>query len=320
MSTRLITFLDQATIPHHIQWPEPSFNHTWQNHALTTADQRVERLRNTRIAITNKVILDREVLAQCPQLELVQVAATGVNNVDLDACRELGIRVSNVKGYARHAVAEWVVGNLLSLAWSHSQYRDAQLAGAWAESDMFTLRVAPIREIRKMRVGILGKGDIGKGVARRLAAFGTDIVFLERPGVTPARSGYLPFDTALPTLDAFILACPLTADNAEFVDQALLHRMKPGALLLNPSRGGLINEADLAEVIKQGHLGGVALDVVSAEPIQKTNPLYAVSDADHVVLTPHIAWSSDEALTELMRLLVDNLNRYVAGETEHCLV
>lgn len=320
MSTQLITFLDQATIPDHIKWPEPSFDHTWQSYEVTAPEQRVERLKDTRIAITNKVILDRDVLAQCPQLELVQVAATGVNNVDLDACRDLGIRVSNVKGYARHAVAEWVVANLLGLAWSQGQYRDAQLAGAWADSEKFTLRAAPIREIRKMRVGILGKGDIGKGVARRLEAFGTDIVFLERPGVTPARAGYLPFNTALPTLDAFILTCPLTTDNAQFVDQELLQRLKPGALLLNPSRGGLINETDLAEVIRRGHLGGVALDVVSAEPMRKDNPLFTVRDADNVVITPHIAWSSDEALTELMRLLVDNLNRYAAGETGHCLV
>ncbi|MEX0584410.1 MAG: NAD(P)-dependent oxidoreductase [Natronospirillum sp.] len=320
MSKRLIAFLDQGTIPKHIQWPDPSFDHTWQSHDITAPEQRVERLKDVRIAITNKVVLDRAVLTQCPQLELIQVAATGANNVDLDACRELGIKVANVKGYARHAVAEWVIGNLLSLAWSLGHYRDDQRSGAWAESETFSLRTAPIREIRKMRVGILGKGDIGKGVARRLEAFGTDIVFLERPGTTPARAGYLPFDTALPQLDALVLTCPLTSGNAEFVDRALLQRMKPGAFLLNPSRGGLINEADLADVIKQQHLGGVALDVVSAEPISTDNPLFAVRDSDNLILTPHIGWSSDEALTELMRSLVDNLNRFAAGETAHCLV
>ena len=320
MSKRTITFLDQGTIPDTINWHPPSFDHDWQAFRTTSPEQRIERLQGSRIAVTNKVVIDREVVAACPELELVQVAATGYNNVDLEACREFGVSVSNVKGYAKHAVPEWVVANLLSLAQNHVRYRQSQEAGEWADSDSFTLRTAPTREIRKMRVGILGKGDIGNGVARRLDVFGTDVVFLERPGSTPARAGYLPFDTALPQLDALILVCPLTPDNAGMVNTALLKRMKPGALLINPSRGGLVNEQNLADALASGHLGGAALDVVSQEPICRDNPLFDLRAHDRLILTPHIAWSTDEAVTEMMRLLVDNLNRFVAGERDHCLI
>lgn len=320
MSKRTITFLDQGTIPDTIQWAPPSFEHDWQSFRTTSPQQRIERLQGSRIAVTNKVVIDREVVAACPELELVQVAATGYNNVDLEACREFGVSVSNVKGYAKHAVPEWVIANLLSLAQYHVSYRQSQIKGEWAESDSFTLRAAPTREIRKMRVGIMGKGDIGSGVARRLDAFGTDVVFLERPGATPARAGYLPFDTALPQLDALILTCPLTSDNAGLVNADLLKRMKQGALVINPSRGGLINEQDLADALTSGHLGGAAMDVVSQEPIRRDNPLFELRDHERLILTPHIAWSTDEAVTEMMRLLVDNLNRFVAGERDHCLV
>lgn len=320
MSKQTITFLDQGTIPDNIDWAAPNFEHEWQRHDFTQPDQVAKRLQGTRIAIVNKVVIDRDVIKACPELELVHVAATGYDNVDLDACKEYGVRVSNVKGYARHAVPEWVVAHLLSLAQNHTRYRQAQEAGSWTEADLFTLRVAPVREVRKLRLGILGKGDIGKGVARRLEPFGTDIVFLERPGVTPARAGYLPFDTALPGLDALLLTCPLTPDNVEFVNKALMYRMKKGALLINPSRGGLINESDLVDVITSGHLGGVAIDVVSKEPIANDNPLMALRHLDNFIMTPHIAWSSQEAVAELMRLTVETLNRFNAGETDHCLV
>lgn len=320
MSKKTITFLDQGTIPDNIEWTAPSFAHSWQGHALTRPDQVIERLQGARIAITNKVVIDEAAIRACPELELVQVAATGYNNVDLEACKRHGVHVCNVKGYARHAVPEWVVAHLLSLIQNHAVYRRDQVAGAWAESELFTLRSAPLRELRKMRVGILGRGDIGNGVARRLEPFGTDIVFLERPGVTPARSGYLPFDTALPEIDVLLLACPLTPDNTEFVNRDLLYRMKKGALLINPSRGGLINEADLTEAMQSGHLGGAAIDVVSQEPIRRDNPLLTLRKMDNFIMTPHIAWSSHEAVTDMMRLVVESLNRFVAGEREHCLV
>ncbi|TGG92953.1 glycerate dehydrogenase [Natronospirillum operosum] len=320
MTTRRITFLDQGTIPDNIRWPDPDFEHEWTGWHHTSAGQTVERAAGSHILITNKVVVDDSVLAACPDLELVQVSATGVNNVDLEACRQRGIHACNVKGYASNAVPEWVVAHLFALTWRQPHYRQVQTEGRWAESDFFMLRTAPVRELRTMHVGILGQGDIGRSVADRLAAFGTRVEFLERPGTPKPRSGYVDFDITLPRLDALILCCPLTEDNAEMVDAGLLARMKEGALLLNPSRGGLVQEQDLAAAITSGHLGGAALDVVSREPITTDNPLFALRAHENLIVTPHIAWSTDEAITGLMAQLIDNLNRFVAGERTHCLV
>lgn len=306
-----ITFLDQGTIPPHIQWEAPDFAHIWQAHHNTSPDAVVERLQSTDIAITNKVVLDRAVLTQCPNLKYVQVSATGMNNVDVEACRELGIGVGNVQGYARHAVPEWVVGQLFSLVQSHTAYRRIQETRGWLDSEFFALRTAPVREVRTMTVGILGRGAIGQGVADRLKAMGSNVLFLERSTAGKVRSGYHDLNATLPTLDALVLCCPLTDDNAGMVNSAFLQRMKPGALLLNPSRGGLVNEADLAQAISSGHLGGVALDVVSAEPLRAENPLCAVMDEPNVIITPHIAWSSDEAITALMAQVITRINAFV---------
>lgn len=306
-----ITFLDQGTIPPHIEWPEPSFPHIWQAHHNTAPDLVVERLKHTDIVITNKVVLDRTLLTQCPNLKYVQVSATGMNNVDVEACHELGIGVGNVQGYARHAVPEWVVGQLFSLVQSHAAYRRIQEARGWLDSEFFALRTAPVREVRTMTIGILGRGAIGQGVADRLAAMGSKVLFLERPTAGLVRQGYHDITAVLLTLDALVLCCPLTDDNVGMVNADFLYRMKPGAYLLNPSRGGLVQEADLVQAITTGHLGGVALDVVSAEPLRADNPLCALMEEPNVIITPHIAWSSDEAITELMAQVITRMNAFV---------
>lgn len=314
MTKHRITFLDRGTIPDSIHWPTPEFPHEWQDWPVTGDDERAERLHDSTIALVNKVVLDEPVLAACPHLELVQVTATGVNNVDLDACRRLGIRVANVQGYARHAVPEWIVANLLALVWQQTQYRRVQDRGDWADSEHFTLRAAPIRELGSLHIGILGRGAIGQRAGDLLQAFGAHVDFLERPAADSVRSGYREFATAVPELDALVLCCPLTEDNSELVNAGLLGRMKPGALLINPSRGGLVREKDLADALRAGHLGGAALDVVSREPIRRDNPLYAIREQTNLIITPHIAWSSEEAMTLLMAEVVDNLNRFVRGE------
>ncbi len=320
MSAHRITFLDRGTIPDSIHWPEPAFPHEWTDWPVTEPEARAERLQDSTIAIVNKVVLDDAVLVACPQLQLVQVAATGVNNVDLEACRARGIHVANVRGYARRAVPEWIVASLLSLVWQQTQYRRVQDRGDWAEAEHFSLRAAPIRELGRLHIGILGRGAIGQRAADLLNAFGCRVDFLERPSAEAARTGYAGFADTVPLLDALVLCCPLTADNSELVNAGLLGRMKPGALLVNPSRGGLVREADLADALRAGHLGGAALDVASREPIRRDNPLYAIREQTNLIMTPHIAWSSEEAITALMAQVIDNLNRFSRGERDHCLV
>lgn len=318
--TKHITFLDRGTFADSVDWPAPAFAHHWENHHNSAGVERFQRTANAAYIVTNKVLIDAELIQQNPQLELVAVTATGVNNVDLDACKAAGVHVCNVQGYARDAVPEWVLAQLLSLAQNQTRYRAVQTSSTWVDAEFFHYPVAPIREIGRMTIGILGKGAIGEGVAKRLQAFGTDVRFLEHPGRSEARAGYHLFDAALSQLDALILCCPLTAENAELVSADLLQRLKPGAYVINPSRGGLVNEKDLVAALRSGHLGGAALDVASAEPLRADNPLNAVRDLPNFILTPHIAWSSQEAMTTLMHMTVENLNRFHAGERDFWLV
>lgn len=318
--TKLITFLDRGTFAESVQWPAPDFAHRWSNHHNTQGDDRFTRCRDHAYVLTNKVLIDAEFVQRNPQLELVAVTATGVNNVDLDACQRAGVHVCNVQGYARDAVPEWVLAQLLCLAQNQTRYRAVQTTSGWVDAEFFHYPVAPIREIGRMTIGVLGKGAIGEGVAQRLRAFGTEVLFLEHPGQSTIRPGYNDFASTLPTLDALILCCPLTPDNSELINADLLQRLKPGAYVINPSRGGLVNERDLVTALRNGHLGGAALDVASVEPLQADNPLNAVRDLPNFILTPHIAWSSQEAMTTLMRMTIDNLNRFHRGERDFCLV
>ncbi|WLD58802.1 glycerate dehydrogenase [Salinispirillum sp. LH 10-3-1] len=318
--TKHITFLDRGTFADSVEWPTPAFAHTWENHHNSIGDERFTRTAGKAYVLTNKVIIDADLIQRNPQLELVAVTATGVNNVDLDACKAAGVHVCNAQGYARDAVPEWVLAQLLALAQNQTRYRAVQTTSGWVGAEFFHYPVAPIREIGRMTIGILGKGAIGEGVAKRLQAFGSDVRFLEHPGRFEARAGYHVFTTVLGQLDALILCCPLTADNAELVSTDLLQRLKPGAYVINPSRGGLVNESALVAALRSGHLGGAALDVASAEPLRADNPLNAVRDLPNFILTPHIAWSSQEAMTTLMHMTVENLNRFYAGERNFCLV
>ncbi len=314
-----IGFLDRHTLPDDLSWPELTFPHQWENWPSTAPDQVAERLRELDIAIVNKVILDREALTQAPRLGHIQVAATGVDNVDLDACRDLGIRVSNVRGYARNAVADWAVAQLLSLLWHSPTYLADQWRGGWQESPVFTRRIAPIREVQGLHVGIRGRGDIGRGIGQRLAPFGCQVSYLERPGKTPARAGYLPFDSSLRNLDVLILACPVTPETRQLINRERLSALKAGALLLNPARGGLVDETAVYEAILSGSLGGYAADVLSQEPMQADNPLSALCDHERVILTPHVAWSGELALRNLTQGVIAAINRVQAHDYAVCI-
>lgn len=318
--TEQITFLDADTIPADIDRPTPDFLHQWRDHASTAPEERIDRLRDTDIALTNKVVIDRPVVRACPRLKLVAVTATGVNNVDLEACREAGVRVSNVKGYAKRAVAEWCLGQLYNLCWNQTRYRREQENGDWMRSPHFNHPVASIRELGTLHVGILGRGDTGRELEKRLTACGARVDFLERPNAANTREGYRPFGTALAELDALVLCCPLTEDNLGLINSRTLANLKPGALLINPARGGLLIESDVAAAINDGTLGGVAVDVLSREPAEADNPIFRMRDRPNVTITPHIAWCTRESVTTLMSRTVENLNRFAAGDTSFCLV
>lgn len=282
----------------------------------TGPDEVIERLQGMDTVLVNKVQLSREHFVACPQLKLIAVVATGLNNVDLPAAKEHGIEVVNVTGYGRSTVAQHTMALMLALATRLLDYhRDVQ-AGLWASSSMFCLMGHPIIELEGRTLGIVGYGDLGQGVAERARAFGMNIVLAARPGQpTGVVDGYprIPLDEMLRQADVVSLHCLLTPETRNLIGAAELATMKPDALLINTSRGGLVDEQALAEALRAGALGGAGFDVLTEEPPVNGNPLLA-DDIPNLIVTPHSAWASREARQRIIEITADNL-RKVTNQT-----
>lgn len=296
------------------QLRRPAFAHTWIEHEATAQHQLAERLADATIAIVNKRRLTADIIASLPALQMVAIAATGYNNVDLDACRARGIVVSNVRGYARETVPEHVFALLLALARQIGPFHRSVAAGRWQKSEQFCYFDYPIRDLAGQTLGLLGSGTLGQGVARIAAAFGMQVVFGEHKDATTCRDGYLPFDRLIREADVISLHCPLTDATRHLIGAPELAAMKPHAILINTARGGLVDEAALADALRARQIGGAGFDVLTEEP-PVTNPLLApdLLDAGNFILTPHVAWSSREAMQTLADQLIDNIEAFVAG-------
>ena len=292
----------------------PAFAHTWVEHEATAQHQIAERLADATIAIVNKRRLSAAIIAGLPALQMVAIAATGYNNVDLDACRARGIVVSNVRGYARETVPEHVFALLLALARQIGPFHRSVAAGRWQKSEQFCYFDYPIRDLAGQTLGLLGSGTLGQGVARIATAFGMQVVLGEHKGATTCRDGYLPFERLIREADVISLHCPLTDATRHLIGAPELAAMKPTAILINTARGGLVDEAALAEALRARQIGGAGFDVLTEEP-PVTNPLLApdLLDAGNFILTPHVAWSSREAMQTLADQLIDNIEAFVAG-------
>ncbi|MDO6707635.1 D-2-hydroxyacid dehydrogenase [Photobacterium sp. 1_MG-2023] len=309
-----IVFLDRDTIPSQIQLPRPAFEHQWQDYPATTPDQVVTRLKDAHIAVTNKVVLDAGILRQLPQLKMVAIAATGTNNVDLDYCRAHGIVVSNIRGYATGSVPEHVIAMLFALKRNLFAYHQDIQAGVWQDKKLFCFFTHPIGDVAGSTLGIIGSGSLGQAVGTLASALGIRVIFAERKGAAVCRDGYLPFEQVLQTADAITLHCPLTEATTNLIAATELAQMKPGSLLINTGRGGLVHEADLVAALKTGPLGGAGVDVFTAEPADNSNPLLANADLPNLLLTPHVAWGADSAIQALANQLIENLEAFVAGK------
>ncbi|MFW0757223.1 2-hydroxyacid dehydrogenase [Pseudomonas sp. H11T01] len=279
--------------------------------AQTTPDQVIERLQGAHVAISNKIMLDAQTLAACPELKLILIAATGTNNVDLNAARAHGITVSNCQGYGTPSVAQHTIMLLLALATRLSDYQKAVGEGRWQQAKQFCLLDFPIVELEGKTLGLLGHGELGGAVARLAEAFGMRVLLGQLPG-RPARADRLPLDELLPQIDALTLHCPLNEHTRNFISTRELALMKPGAFVVNTARGGLIDEQALADALRSGHLGGAATDVLSVEPPTASNPLLA-ADIPRLIVTPHNAWGSREARQRIVGQLTENAQGFFSG-------
>lgn len=308
-----IVFLDRTGIPATHDIPRPSFPHTWTEYDRTSADETFERAKDADIVITSKVLFGRELMAKLPKLKLIAITATGTNNVDMVAAKELGITVKNVTGYSSVTVPEHVLGMMFALKHSLVGYhRDQITSDRWATCGQFCYTDYPITDIRGSTLGVFGKGNLGTEVGRLAGLLGMNVLYAEHKGATTIREGYTSFDEVLKQADIVTLHCPLTETTQNLINADTLAMMKPSAYLINTGRGPLIDEAALLKALESGTIAGAALDVLVKEPPEKDNPLIqAAKRLPNLLITPHVAWASDSAVTILVNKVAQNIEEFV---------
>ncbi|GIP38132.1 glycerate dehydrogenase [Paenibacillus sp. J31TS4] len=313
-----IVVLDGFTLnPGDLSWDD------WQSLGEVTVYDRTppelvaERAGGAQAVLTNKTPLSADTLAALPELRYVGVLATGYNVVDIEACRQAGITVTNVPDYSTFSVAQLVFSLLLEFANGVSAHAEAVRQGEWSTATDFCFFKTPQTELAGKQLGIIGYGQIGRQVGRLAEAFGMRVAAWKRPGSTkPEEPGvrYQELDRLLAESDVVSLHCPLTEETKGMVDRAFLAKMKRQAILINTARGGLVNEQDLADALIAGTIAGAGLDVLAVEPPRAGSPLLA---APNCLITPHIAWATREARWRLMKIAEENLKAYLDGKPEN---
>lgn len=278
-----------------------------------------KRIADADIVLTNKAVLNKELIDSAPKLKYIGVMATGYNIVDITAANKRNIRVTNVPYYSTASVAQLTFALILELANNTGLYAESVWKGDWIKSKDFSYQLKPIMELQHKTLGIIGFGQTGKAVAKIGIAFGMKVIASHKHPERDQVQGVTFVDekTCFREADVISLHCPLNEKNVKFVNKELLVIMKRSAFLINTSRGGLINEADLADALNKGIIAGAGLDVLSTEPPDTNNPLL---HAKNCLITPHIAWATFEARSRLMDVVVNNIKEFLAGKAENVIV
>lgn len=281
------------------------------SYGLTPADQLIERIKDAEAVLCNKTQITAEVMDACPSLRYIGLFATGYNNIDVAYARKRSITVCNAGEYSSDAVAQLTFAMLLELCTSLSSYKAYTTSGGWVTSPVFSAFIYPQRELSGMTLGVVGYGSIGQRVARIARAFGMRVLVYTRTPGKDADAEYVSFDELLSRSDAVTVHCPLTDATAHMFDEAAFAKMKPGALFVNTSRGGVVDEPALREALDSGKLGGAALDVLAVEPMSADCPLIG---AKNLIVTPHIAWAPLETRQRLLGIVERNIENWLRGE------
>ena len=313
-----IAFLDRSTFSDSIAFPVARLAAEWQEHARTTPDEVLTHAAEASVVVTNKVKLPAVLLEKLPQLKLVAVAATGVDHIDLDAARRLGIAVCNVRDYATHSVPEHVFTVLLALRRNLTAYAAAATNGAWSRAENFCLLTWPIEDLAGSTLGIIGGGTLGQSVAKLGTAFGMRVLLAEQRGAR-LRPGRVSFEQVLAEADVLSLHLPLTPVTRNLIGANELACMKPSAILINSARGGVVDELALVEALRAGLIAGAAVDVLTTEPPPADHPLLSAT-IPNLLVTPHIAWASRQAQQRMADEVVENIAAFLRGELRNRIV
>lgn len=305
-------FLDTATLkPEELDFSalRASLDH-WTFHERTAPAEALQRIAGHTVIVTNKVVITAEHIRANPQLKLICVCATGVNNVDTEAAAAAHVEVRNVTRYAGGSVAQHTLALMLGLATQWHRYDAAVRDGAWARSPMFCLMDFPAVELGGKTLGIVGNGDLGAQVGRLGEAFGMRVIVAELPGQEhrPPQAGWprVPWPQFLADSDFVSVHCPLTPNTRNLIDAAALQAMKKSAFLINTARGGIVDEHALLDALRSGRIAGAALDVLATEPPPADHPLIA-AHLPNLIVTPHNAWTSRECRQRLLDGVAHNI-------------
>jgi len=314
---QVIVFLERNTF--NVPFPRPRFLHEWIEYDETELGEIVSRLRGATIVISNKLPLRKETLAQLPALKLIAVAATGVDNIDLAYCKEHQIAVCNTRGYAVNSLPEHALMLILALRRNLIAYREDVRLDRWNEAKQFCLLGHPIGDLYGAKLGVIGYGTLGKAMARLARAVGMEVLVAEHKNATDVREDRIAFEKVLRDGDVISLHCPLTDETRNLIGSAELNLMKPDAVLINTARGALIDDYALINALQNGRIAGAGIDVLRVEPPREGSPLLDLR-LPNLIVTPHNAWASRQAMEQLANQLVDNLEAFVRGEPRNLVV
>jgi glycerate dehydrogenase len=309
-----VVFLDRASLRARVR--KPACASDYVEYEKTSVEEIVARLKGATVAVINKIPMQAATLGKLPELRMIAVAATGYDVVDIAACRAGGIAVANIRDYAIHTVPEHVFALVLALRRNLFAYRADVDRGEWQKSEQFCLFTHPISDLNGATLGICGEGAIGQGTATIARGFGMRVLFADHEPPKAQNVEFTPFSDVLRDSDIITLHCPLTPATRNLIAREQFLKMRRHAILINTARGGLVNEQDLIQALDEGLIGGAGFDVLTVEPPPAEHPLLNLR-RPNFILTPHVAWASNDAMQTLADQLVDNIDAWACGKPQH---
>ncbi|AVM49242.1 D-2-hydroxyacid dehydrogenase [Capnocytophaga sp. oral taxon 878] len=304
-------FLDRNTLSERIDVDIPKGVNQWVAFQKTAPDEIVQRLKPADIAIVNKVKLDEATLRQLPNLKLIHLTATGMDNIDKEAAKALGIEVKNVAGYSTESVTEHFFLLLLSAMRALKTYHASVADGTWQKDGRFCLTEPPVLELHGKTLGIIGVGNIGKQITQAAKVFGMRVLWAERQGKVPRNDQYTEFDKVLAQSDIISINCPLTPETKHLVNEDFISKLRKKPLIINVARGAVVDPQAVYEAIESNRIMGFATDVFEQEPPLENDPLLKIANHPRVIYTPHIAWASEHAQDKLWRILKKQVEDFI---------
>ncbi|MCO6180119.1 D-2-hydroxyacid dehydrogenase [Ciceribacter sp. RN22] len=308
-----IVFLDRDTLSPETTLRAPDFPHDLVLYGRSAPDEVASRIADADIVITNKAPIRADAIAGAPRLKLIAVAATGTDCVDLAACRKAGITVCNIRNYATNTVPEHTFALMLALRRSIVSYRQSVIDGRWQEARQFCFFDHPISDLAGSTLGIIGYGALGRSVARIAEAFGMTVLVADRKTARNPAPGRTAFDEVMRRSDVITLHCPLNTETRGIIATREFALMERRPILVNTGRGGLVDEQALVAALDAGQIAGAGFDVTDGEPPAADSPMMRIADRPNVILTPHVAWASREAVQALADQLVGNIELFQRG-------